>query len=102
MDDPSTAVQIKPQVIRLAVRPRDPRTFQLTFKQALDYPVDLYYMMDLSRSMSDDKQKLTELGELLAARMREVTKNFRLGFGSFVDKKVMPFVDARPERLVGF
>uniref|UniRef100_A0A915ESX8 Integrin beta n=1 Tax=Ditylenchus dipsaci TaxID=166011 RepID=A0A915ESX8_9BILA len=24
--------------------------------------------------------------------MKQITKNFRLGFGSFIDKKVMPFV----------
>ena len=24
--------------------------------------------------------------------MTQITKNFRLGFGSFIDKKVMPFV----------
>jgi protocadherin alpha len=34
----------------------------------------------------------------LAERMRQITKNFRLGFGSFVDKKVMPFVDPRKEK----
>lgn len=30
--------------------------------------------------------------------MKQITKNFRLGFGSFVDKKVMPFVDPRKEK----
>lgn len=32
--------------------------------------------------------------------MRLITKNFRLGFGSFIDKKVMPFVDPRKEKQV--
>ncbi len=31
----------------------------------MDYPVDLYYLMDLSYSMKDDKQKLSELGDQL-------------------------------------
>lgn len=39
--------------------------FQVTYRQAVDYPVDLYYLMDLSYSMKDDKQKLSELGDLL-------------------------------------
>ncbi|VDN41672.1 unnamed protein product [Gongylonema pulchrum] len=30
--------------------------------------------------------------------MKAITKNFRLGFGSFIDKKLMPFVDPRPEK----
>jgi len=34
--------------------------------------------------------------------MRSITKNFRLGFGSFIDKKVMPFVDPRKEKQVIF
>ena len=39
--------------------------FNVTYRQAVDYPVDLYYLMDLSYSMKDDKQKLSELGDLL-------------------------------------
>lgn len=91
--------------------------FNVTYRQAVDYPVDLYYLMDLSYSMKDDKQKLSELGDLLgmlslfvllaihlsvgdvsAERMRQITRNFRLGFGSFIDKKLMPFIDPRPEK----
>ena len=34
----------------------------LTFRLAKDYPVDLYYLMDLSQSMADDKKKVANLG----------------------------------------
>lgn len=34
----------------------------LTFRLAKDYPVDLYYLMDLSQSMADDKKKVADLG----------------------------------------
>jgi hypothetical protein len=40
------------------------------YEQAQDYPVDLYYLMDLSKSMEDDKEKLSALGDLLAATMQ--------------------------------
>ena len=30
--------------------------------------------------------------------MSEITTNFRLGFGSFVDKKTMPYVSMIPEK----
>jgi len=30
--------------------------------------------------------------------MSEITKNFRLGFGSFVDKVVMPYVSTVPSK----
>lgn len=56
-----------------------------------DAPVDLYYLMDLSNSMKDDKEKLAKLGVQLTQRMREITTNFRLGFGSFVDKPILPY-----------
>ncbi|PIO74296.1 integrin beta cytoplasmic domain protein [Teladorsagia circumcincta] len=86
------------------IRPKSRVRFNVTYRQAVDYPVDLYYLMDLSYSMKDDKQKLSELGDLLgtdhhcAVRMRNITKNFRLGFGSFIDKKLMPFIDPRIEK----
>lgn len=31
--------------------------------------------------------------------MQSITKNFRLGFGSFVDKTVMPYVSTVPSKL---
>ena len=39
---------------------------QVHFKQAENYPVDLYFVMDLSKSMEDDKNKLAELGDALS------------------------------------
>ena len=35
-----------------------PQTFNLTFRRVIDYPLDLYYVMDLSFSMRDDLEKL--------------------------------------------
>lgn len=40
----------------------DPRTFDLTYRLARNVPVDLYYLMDLSYTMADDKETLTSLG----------------------------------------
>ncbi|KAL3123583.1 hypothetical protein niasHT_005128 [Heterodera trifolii] len=91
-------VQLKPQEVEIRIRPKSKARFNVRFRQPHDYPVDLYYLMDLSYSMKDDKEKLSQLGDLLAERMRSITKNFRLGFGSFIDKKVMPFVDPRREK----
>ncbi|CAN7996939.1 unnamed protein product, partial [Ixodes pacificus] len=93
------AIQIKPQEIRLRLKPKSPFPLNVEFKQAEDYPVDLYYLMDLSNSMKDDKDKLALLGDLLAEEMGKITSNFRLGFGSFVDKVVMPYVNTVPEKL---
>jgi integrin beta 1 len=55
--------------------------------------------MDLSNSMDVHKNKLSKLGQLLANSMRNITKNFRLGFGSFVEKETLPFVNTAPRSL---
>lgn len=56
--------------------------------------------MDLSASMEDDKDNLSKLGSKLATEMQALTRDFRLGFGSFVDKVEMPYVSTVPEKWV--
>jgi len=92
-------VQIYPQEVKVTLRPKNPAKFKIQFRQAEDYPVDLYYLMDLSNSMKDDKEKLADLGSVLSDKMKEITKDFRLGFGSFVDKTVMPYVSTMERKL---
>lgn len=71
---------------------------KVSYTQAEGYPVDLYYLMDLSKSMEDDKEKLSALGDKLSETMKSITSNFRLGFGSFVDKVLMPYVSTIPKK----
>ncbi|KAK0178527.1 hypothetical protein PV327_007409 [Microctonus hyperodae] len=94
------AVQIWPQEVNLKLRINEAHRMSFSYSQAEDYPVDLYYLMDLSKSMEDDKQKLSDLGQLLVESMSKITSNFRLGFGSFVDKVVMPYVNTMPKSLI--
>ena len=46
--------------------------------------------------MKDDKEFLSKLGDTLAKTMNKITSNFRLGFGSFVDKVLMPYTSTVP------
>nr|XP_055070808.1 integrin beta-2 [Misgurnus anguillicaudatus]XP_055070809.1 integrin beta-2 [Misgurnus anguillicaudatus]XP_055070810.1 integrin beta-2 [Misgurnus anguillicaudatus] len=92
-------VQIQPQEIKLDLRPGKPHTFRLEFKQAEGYPVDLYYLMDLSYSMKDDLENVKNLGKDLLDKLRKITRNARIGFGSFVDKTLLPFTDTNEEKL---
>lgn len=94
------AVQVKPQHVSLQLRVNVAHELDFYYEQAQDYPVDLYYLMDLSKSMEDDKEKLSALGDLLSETMQNITSNFRLGFGSFVDKVVMPYVSTVPRKLL--
>ncbi|XP_072028362.1 integrin beta-1-A-like [Amphiura filiformis] len=94
-------VQVKPQKVTIKTRPGQAVPLpQLTIRQAEDFPVDLYYIMDLSQSMADDLNNLKDLGDKLAAVMGNITTNFKLGYGAFVDKLVMPYADILPSYLV--
>ncbi|XP_071811868.1 integrin beta-1-like isoform X2 [Apostichopus japonicus] len=85
------AVPIQPQEVKIVLRPGDTQTIRVGVRQVNDYPVDLYYLMDLSHSMKDDLKNLHTLGSLLATEMKKITRSFTLGFGSFVDKPVAPY-----------
>lgn len=73
--------------------------FQVRVKHTEDYPVDLYYLMDLSASMFDDLQKIKDLGSSLSKEMANLTSKFRMGFGSFVEKPTLPFIKITEEEL---
>uniref|UniRef100_A0A8C8SQY1 Integrin beta n=1 Tax=Pelusios castaneus TaxID=367368 RepID=A0A8C8SQY1_9SAUR len=92
----SDVTQIMPQKISMNLRPGDKTSFRVQVRQVEDYPVDLYYLMDLSLSMKDDLDNIRNLGTKLAEEMRKLTSNFRLGFGSFVDKNISPFSYTAP------
>lgn len=74
-------------------------TFQVRVQHTEDYPVDLYYLMDLSASMVDDLNKIKDLGSSLSKEMANLTSNFRMGFGSFVEKPTLPFIKITEKEL---
>ncbi|XP_037386868.1 integrin beta-1-A-like isoform X1 [Pygocentrus nattereri] len=92
--------QIQPQKLTLNLRAGEPQKFSLTFKRAEDYPIDLYYLMDLSFSMKDDLENVKNLGTDLMKEMQTITSDFRIGFGSFVEKTVMPYISTTPAKLL--
>ncbi|PNF14413.1 hypothetical protein B7P43_G01720 [Cryptotermes secundus] len=94
----SEVIQITPQEVYLNMRVNDPINITLKYARA-EYPVDLYYLMDLSFSMKDDKDTLQTLGWNLEELMRKFTSDFRLGFGSFVDKVSRPYTSTIPAKL---
>uniref|UniRef100_A0A671QAH7 Integrin beta n=1 Tax=Sinocyclocheilus anshuiensis TaxID=1608454 RepID=A0A671QAH7_9TELE len=68
--------------------------------KAADYPVDLYYLMDMTNTMKDDLQKLYTLGNDLTSALRVVTSNLRMGFGAFVEKPLSPYMYIYPEEVI--
>ncbi|KAK7163531.1 hypothetical protein R3I93_007552 [Phoxinus phoxinus] len=96
---PEEITQIQPQKFTLNLRSGEPQKFTLTFKRAEDYPIDLYFLMDLSDSMRSNLENVKNLGADLAREMRDITKDLRIGFGSFLEKLVMPFILMTPKYL---
>jgi hypothetical protein len=55
--------------------------------------------MDVSSSMSDDLRQLKKLAANLTQTIGQLTNKFRVGFGKFIDKEILPFVDTYGPRL---
>ncbi|XP_060776251.1 integrin beta-7 [Neoarius graeffei] len=96
--DPGNVVQLKPQSLKVQLRIGVPQEFKVEFKRAKGYPIDLYYLMDLSYSMKDDLEEIKKLGQEILKTLQIITQSevtqtkIRIGFGSFVDKDKLPYV----------
>ncbi|XP_011923472.1 PREDICTED: integrin beta-8 isoform X2 [Cercocebus atys] len=73
--------------------------FMLKIHPLKKYPVDLYYLVDVSASMHNNIEKLNSVGNDLSRKMAFFSRDFRLGFGSYVDKTVSPYISIHPERI---
>ncbi|KAB5583751.1 hypothetical protein PHYPO_G00099270 [Pangasianodon hypophthalmus] len=96
--NPRNVVQLKPQSLKVKLRIGVPQEFKVEFKRAEGYPIDLYYLMDLSYSMKDDLEKIKTLGQDILNKLQDVTQTVRIGFGSFVDKEKLPYVSQAKAR----
>ncbi|KAM4844603.1 integrin beta-4 isoform 2-T2 [Thomomys bottae] len=91
--------QVYPQRLQVRLRPGEERRFEFEVFEPLDSPVDLYILMDFSNSMSDDLDNLKQMGQNLAKILSQLTSDYTIGFGKFVDKVSVPQTDMRPEKL---
>jgi len=61
--------------------------FNVTFPlDEISSPLDLYVLMDFSGSMSDDKANLVRLSSDLIGLGKRLSRDFKIGFGTHVDK----------------
>ncbi|XP_055851878.1 integrin beta-nu isoform X2 [Episyrphus balteatus] len=90
--DSNRATQVKPQKIHIKLVKSHTQQFKLTYRPALNNPLDLYYLMDLTWTMRDDRKTLVRLGAKLSEALKNLTANHRIGFGSFADKPTMPMI----------
>ncbi|XP_075153165.1 integrin betanu subunit [Haematobia irritans] len=85
-------VQVQPQRVYLKLVKSHPERIKLSYRPARNNPLDLYILMDLTWTMRDDRETLVKLGYELATTLKNLTSNYRLGFGSFADKPEMPMI----------
>jgi hypothetical protein len=75
----------------------------ITIKYALQQvPVDLYFLIDYSNSMKVIKTNVATASSMLAKTLSNVTKDYRVGYGSFVDKAVGIFITSSSNLAYNF
>ncbi|XP_029977034.1 integrin beta-8 [Salarias fasciatus] len=94
-----SSTQVSPQDISVTLRPGSEASFIVAVKQLEHYPVDLYYLVDVSASMQENLDHLKTVGVALSLRMTEHSSDLWLGFGSFVDKPVSPYINVHPSKI---
>ncbi|XP_044149121.1 integrin beta-8 [Bufo gargarizans] len=91
--------QVTPAEVSAQLRPGASVNFLLRIQRLEKYPLDLYYLVDVSASMIASIEKLNAIGSDLSQKMSDFSPDIRFGFGSFVDKPVSPYISIHPERL---
>ncbi|XP_056375705.1 integrin beta-8 [Hyla sarda] len=91
--------QVTPAEVSVHLRPGASVNFLLRMQRLEKYPVDLYYLVDVSASMFATIEKINNIGSDLSQKMADFSHDIRFGFGSFVDKPVSPYISIHPDRL---
>ena len=63
--------------MKLKLRVGHTESIKFQVSQSQHYPVDLYYLMDLSNSMSDDRENIVRLGKHIASAIENITKELQ-------------------------
>lgn len=84
-------VQLKPQKYHLDVRVGQPIPFNFTYKMADNFPVDIYFLLDMSQSMEQIRNDLLKQSEDIYNTMSNLTNDVYLGLGTFIDKNMVPY-----------
>ncbi|KAI8427302.1 hypothetical protein MSG28_001889 [Choristoneura fumiferana] len=84
-------IQLKPQKYHLDIRVGQPTPFNFTYKMAENFPVDIYFLLDMSKSMETIRDDLLQQSNDIYNTMRNLTKDVYLGLGTFIDKNMLQF-----------
>ncbi|XP_041672161.1 integrin beta-4 isoform X2 [Cheilinus undulatus] len=91
--------QMSPQLMSMTFLPGEEREMEVEVFAPTKGPLDLYILMDFSNSMADDLDNLKRMGRKLASVVGNLSNDYTIGFGKFVDKVIEPQTDMRPSKL---
>ncbi|XP_015244098.1 PREDICTED: integrin beta-4 isoform X1 [Cyprinodon variegatus] len=91
--------QVSPQLATMTFLPGESKDLDVEVFAPTKGPLDLYILMDFSNSMKDDLDNLKKMGNQLAEVVKELSDDYTIGFGKFVDKVIEPQTDMRPSKL---
>ncbi|CAH1115974.1 unnamed protein product [Phaedon cochleariae] len=89
--DKDEIVQIRPQKFEIILRRGEAVNISFTYKPVANYPLELYFLGDLSSSMLPSLEYVKKLGHDLPDTLKTLSKNYKIAYGSFMDKPGMPF-----------
>ncbi|XP_069504575.1 integrin beta-8 [Ambystoma mexicanum] len=96
---PEANTQVTPKEVSVQLSPGAETNVIVKVRRLEKYPVDLYYLVDVSASMHSNIEQINSTGFELSQKMAHFSHDFRLGFGSFVDKAVSPYISIHPDRI---
>ena len=67
-----------------------------------DIPVDLYFVLDSSKSMASFTKLLASASNDITDKIQQLTRDYRLGFGSFIEKPRIPFTMGKTSPAYAF
>ncbi|XP_028263462.1 integrin beta-4 isoform X2 [Parambassis ranga] len=91
--------QVTPQQMSMTFLPGEEKLVDVEVFSPTRGPLDLYILMDFSNSMADDLDNLKRMGKELASLVQNLSSDYTIGFGEFVDKVIEPQTDMRPIKL---
>ena len=70
---------------------------EFSLGQSKQYPLDLYFLLDYSVSMNASLTNVANQGGAIIDAIQAITKDVKIGVGSFTEKDLAPFSSSVPE-----
>jgi protocadherin alpha len=83
---------MRPQKLRLKLRAGKPQQFTLNFRPSRNFPLDVYFLLDVTGSFSQRfRDTVTPLATELVSALQTISERYAVAFGGFGDKRAIPY-----------